>query len=121
MPADQLPTDDEIDISSLEDSLRKNPWERMQANDDALRSLTRSARRWKDGMQNLSELTRRLIEAQVEFVLVGGFAAVAHGVTLVTRDVDMTESQLGNFEKSREGNEALRPEPHAVKMSRCFG
>lgn len=40
-------------------------------------------------MQNLSELTRRLVEAQVEFVLVGGFAAVAHGVTMVTRDVDI--------------------------------
>jgi len=40
-------------------------------------------------MQNLSELTRRLIAGQVEFVLVGGFAAVAHGVTLVTRDVDI--------------------------------
>ncbi len=40
-------------------------------------------------MQNLSELTRRLIAAKVEFVLVGGFAAVAHGVTLVTRDVDI--------------------------------
>jgi hypothetical protein len=40
-------------------------------------------------MQNLSELTRRLVEAQVEFVLIGGFAAVAHGVTLVTRDVDI--------------------------------
>lgn len=40
-------------------------------------------------MQNLSELTRRLIESHVEFVLVGGFAAVAHGVTLVTRDVDI--------------------------------
>ena len=40
-------------------------------------------------MQNLSELTRRLIEGHVEFVLVGGFAAVAHGVTLVTRDVEI--------------------------------
>jgi len=40
-------------------------------------------------MQNLSELTKRLVEAQVEFVLIGGFAAVAHGVTLVTRDVDV--------------------------------
>jgi hypothetical protein len=40
-------------------------------------------------VQNLSELIRRLIEGQVEFVLVGGFAAVAHGVTLVTRDVDI--------------------------------
>ena len=27
-------------------------------------------------MQNLAELTRRLIAAQVEFVLVGGFAAL---------------------------------------------
>jgi hypothetical protein len=40
-------------------------------------------------MQNLSELMRRLIASQVEFVLVGGFAAVAHGVTLVTRDMDI--------------------------------
>jgi hypothetical protein len=40
-------------------------------------------------MQNLNELMRRLISSQVEFVLVGGFAAVAHGVTLVTRDVDI--------------------------------
>ncbi len=40
-------------------------------------------------MQDLSELTRRLVQAEVEFVLVGGFAAVAHGVTLVTRDVDI--------------------------------
>jgi predicted nucleotidyltransferase len=40
-------------------------------------------------MQNLSELTGRLIAAGVEFVLVGGFAAAAHGVTLLTRDVDI--------------------------------
>jgi hypothetical protein len=49
-------------------------------------------------MQNLNELMRRLISSQVEFVLVGGFAAVAHGVTLVTRDVDIccqfTEANL---------------------------
>jgi hypothetical protein len=32
-------------------------------------------------MQNLSELMHRLISSQVEFVLVGGFAAAAHGVT----------------------------------------
>jgi hypothetical protein len=29
--------DDEIDASLLEDSLAKTPWQRMQANDDALR------------------------------------------------------------------------------------
>ncbi len=40
-------------------------------------------------MQNLAELTRRLIDARVEFVLVGGFAAIAHGVLRTTRDVDV--------------------------------
>ncbi len=35
--SDQLPTCEEVDISLLEDSLRKTPWERMLANDDALR------------------------------------------------------------------------------------
>jgi hypothetical protein len=40
-------------------------------------------------MQNLAELTRRLIGARVDFVLVGGFAAAAYGVTLLTRDVDI--------------------------------
>src|SRR5688572_24939003 len=40
-------------------------------------------------MQNLSELLRRLIVGNVEVVLVGGFAAVAHGVTLVARVVDI--------------------------------
>jgi hypothetical protein len=36
-PAHCVATDAEIDLSLLEDSLAKTPWERMQANDDALR------------------------------------------------------------------------------------
>ena len=55
-------------------------------------------------MQNLSELTRRLVEAQVGFVLIGGFAAVAHGATLGTRDVDtccwFSEANLKRIEKA---------------------
>ncbi len=35
--AGPLVTDDGMDVSLLEDSLAKTPWERMQANDDALR------------------------------------------------------------------------------------
>jgi hypothetical protein len=35
-PAYQNSVQDEMDISLLEDSLAKTPWERMQANDDAL-------------------------------------------------------------------------------------
>jgi hypothetical protein len=55
-------------------------------------------------MQNLIELTRRLIVSQVEFVLVGGFAATAYGVTLVTRDVDIccrfSESNLMRIQQA---------------------
>lgn len=45
-----------------------------------------------------------LITAQVEFILVGGFAAIAYGSTLMTRDVDVllhfTEENLLRLEKS---------------------
>jgi hypothetical protein len=40
-------------------------------------------------MPDLELLTRRLLEHRVECVLIGGFAALAYGVTLVTRDVDI--------------------------------
>ena len=40
-------------------------------------------------MSDLEALLQRLIAGHVEFVIVGGYAAVAHGVTLVTRDVDI--------------------------------
>jgi hypothetical protein len=36
-------------------------------------------------MPDLELLTRRLLEHRVECVLIGGFAALAYGVTLVTR------------------------------------
>jgi hypothetical protein len=44
-PESRAPASDEVDISLLEDSLAKTPWERMQANDDALNfaDLLRSA------------------------------------------------------------------------------
>jgi hypothetical protein len=58
-------------------------------------------------VQNLSELTRKLVEAQVEFVLISGFAAVAHGATLVTRDVDIccrfSEGNLSRIQKALNG------------------
>ncbi len=40
-PALPLPpvTEGEMDISLLQDSLAKTPWERMQANDDAVRFM----------------------------------------------------------------------------------
>lgn len=40
-------------------------------------------------MSDLEALLKRLVEHPVEFVIVGGYAAVVHGVTLVTQDVSV--------------------------------
>lgn len=40
-------------------------------------------------MANLKALLQRLVEQDVEFVVIGAFASVAHGATLVTQDVDV--------------------------------
>ena len=40
-------------------------------------------------MPDFESLLNRLIQSNVEFVIVGGFAAVAHGVSLPTQDIDV--------------------------------
>jgi len=40
-------------------------------------------------MQSFSQLLGRLADAGLEFVIVGGFAAVSHGSAYVTKDVDI--------------------------------
>ena len=40
-------------------------------------------------MPDLESLLERLVRNEVAFVVVGGFAAVAHGVSLLTEDVDV--------------------------------
>lgn len=40
-------------------------------------------------MRDLSALLRRISESGLDFVVVGGFAAVTHGSSFVTRDVDI--------------------------------
>jgi hypothetical protein len=40
-------------------------------------------------MPDLESLLERLVQQRVAFVVVGGFAAVAHGVSLLTEDVDI--------------------------------
>ena len=40
-------------------------------------------------MATLSQLLQRLCDADIDFVVVGGFAALLHGSTLVTRDLDI--------------------------------
>lgn len=40
-------------------------------------------------MQNFSHLLQRLADAGLDFVIVGGFAAITHGSGYITRDVDI--------------------------------
>lgn len=52
-------------------------------------------------MQNLKELLKTLLENNIDFVLIGGFAAAVHGSTLVTQDLDIcaaiTEEQVAKL------------------------
>jgi len=40
-------------------------------------------------MQDFSRLLQRLTDAGFEFVIVGGYAALTHGSSLITRDLDL--------------------------------
>ncbi len=40
-------------------------------------------------MENLNLLLNRLLDSKLDFVLIGGYAAVVHGSSLVTHDLDI--------------------------------
>jgi len=40
-------------------------------------------------MKSLNNLLHILLENEIDFVLIGGFAGVVHGSTQVTRDLDI--------------------------------
>lgn len=61
-------------------------------------------------MVKLNELIERLCDADIDFVIVGGFAGVLHGSTLVTRDLDVcTVLSAENVTKLRETFHDLQP------------
>jgi hypothetical protein len=55
-------------------------------------------------MSDLEDIVERLIRSHVEFVLIGGFAVLAHGASLMTEDVDVccpfTEQNLRAIESA---------------------
>lgn len=55
-------------------------------------------------MQNLKELLERLLKNNIDFVLVGGFASILYGSTLVTQDLDicvaMTDEEVEKLRKA---------------------
>lgn len=61
-------------------------------------------------MTELNGLLQRLIDADVDFVIVGGFGGVLHGSSLVTRDLDVCAVLTpDNLEKLRHAFKDLRP------------
>lgn len=61
-------------------------------------------------MSELNSLLQRLSDAGIEFVVVGGVAAVLHGSSLVTRDLDVCAPLTGaTLEKLREALRDLHP------------
>jgi hypothetical protein len=80
-------------------------------------------------MQKLHELLARLVEGQVEFVLVGGLAAYAHGSSLITRDLDvcmpMTVENLMRLQAALAGLHPvhkMRPDiPLELTPEKCTG
>jgi len=55
-------------------------------------------------MSSLEDIVERLIRAHVEFVVVGGFAVLAHGASLMTEDIDIccpfSEENLRSIESA---------------------
>jgi hypothetical protein len=81
-------------------------------------------------MGDLNSLLERLIRHKVDFVIVGGYAAVAHGSSLLTMDVDVCcDFTTGNILKLQAAVRDLHPVhrmtpkrlPLALTARRCEG
>ncbi len=66
-------------------------------------------------MKDLQALLRLLIHSPVDFVLVGGFAAVLHGSNQTTRDIDICI--LYSSDQIQQLREILRPFHPCFRMS----
>jgi predicted nucleotidyltransferase len=55
-------------------------------------------------MPQINQLLQRLADAGVDFVIIGGFAAVTHGSSFVTRDIDvcavLTEENVARLRRA---------------------
>lgn len=61
-------------------------------------------------MTELNRLLQRLCDTEIDFVIVGGFAAMLHGSSLLTRDLDVCAVlTAGNLEKLRDVFRELHP------------
>jgi hypothetical protein len=84
-----------IDLSLLESSLRLTPTERLIQNEGMLALVQEPERAMPPQHFPIQELLGRLLDLQVDFVIIGGVAALVHGSAYVTRDLDVCYSRSG--------------------------
>jgi hypothetical protein len=78
-----------FDFSLVDESLGYSYEQRARYHQAALnlaREMENAGRRVRDRHQPTAQ---RLCDADIDFVIVGGFAATLHGSSLVTRDLDV--------------------------------
>jgi predicted nucleotidyltransferase len=72
-------------------------------------------------VSDLQRLLQRLDEAGIDFVLVGGYAAMLHGSSLLTRDLDVCAVLTpGNVEKLRDAFRDFHPVHRLSSPRRSF-
>jgi predicted nucleotidyltransferase len=75
----------------------------------------------KPEVKSLSQLLQRLADSRVDFVVVGGFAGVLHGSSLVTRDLDICAVLTpDNIESLRETLKDLNPRHRMTPQNFSF-
>jgi len=61
-------------------------------------------------MPDFESILKRLMDSRVRFVVIGGYAAVAHGVPLLTQDVDIcARFSVGNLLRLQQALADLHP------------
>jgi hypothetical protein len=69
---------------------------------------------------DINRLLQRLCDANIDFVIVGGFAATLHGSSLVTRDLDVCAILSSeNVAKLRDALRDLKP-AHRLTSQKIF-
>lgn len=69
-------------------------------------------------MSDINNLLQRLCDAEIDFVIVGGFAAMLHGSSLLTRDLDVCAVLTQeNVAKLREVLHDLHPAHRESRLS----
>ncbi len=72
-------------------------------------------------MENFAQLLSRLAESGIEFVIIGGYAAITHGSSYLTRDVDIcTVPTNGNIARLRRAHAGWNPVDRLTSRKRPF-